>query len=228
MFFCKSTLSEDYLKKIGMQKAISVGVGQNFDKFNIVHEPTEKVKKILQIISKKRTLLSVGSIDDRKNFPFMLAVLNEIMKIDENYQLVVIGKGSKGYISKCLKKYSKKLNDNVILLGNVENSQLKFIYPSVYTFLMPSKLEIFGMALLEAMSFGAVPIASSNGGSMTLIKEGENGYIRALSEPKKWAQLITSKNFFSKRKELSKKSKERIIKNFTWEKIVNNMIEKID
>jgi len=43
--------------------------------------------------------------------------------------------------------------------------------------LMPSDLESFGLAALEAMACGVVPVATRVGGVAELITDGEDGYL---------------------------------------------------
>jgi glycosyltransferase involved in cell wall biosynthesis len=48
---------------------------------------------------------------------------------------------------------------------------------------VPSRYEPFGMAHLEAMGFGCVPIATTNGGPSEFIDDGESGFVVEPDDP---------------------------------------------
>lgn len=227
-FFCKSSLAENFLNGKGLKRTLTIGVGQNFNKFEKVEEVSEKTKKVIEFMRKHQSLLIVGSIDDRKNFPFVLKIFSQLLNKNPNFRLVVVGTGNRKYIEKEISKFNDEIINKILFVGKITNTELKFIYPECYTFLMPSKLEIFGMVLLEAMSYGSVVISSYNGGSSTLIKEDHNGYIRSLDDPKQWSELILSKKFIMNRKNISKNSVYTIVNNYTWENLIIRMLENIE
>ena len=59
----------------------------------------------------------------------------------------------------------------------MEQKYLSDVYNLADFFLLPTKYEIFGMVLLEAMYYKTVVLTTDNGGSSTLIDNGRNGYI---------------------------------------------------
>lgn len=224
-FFCKSNLAEMYLNNKGLLQTTTVGVGQNFMKFQEVKKPSEQTLELLNFMRRHRVMLIVGSIDDRKNFPFVLELFSKIYRINPNFRLMVVGTGREEYIQKELLKVDCGLKEKILFVGKLANTELQFIYPESFVFIMPSKLEIFGMVLLEAMSFGGVVISSFNGGSSVLIKDGDNGYIRSIDDVKLWSNLILSKEFETNREAISRSAIETVKHDFTWKVIVQKMIE---
>lgn len=57
------------------------------------------------------------------------------------------------------------------------------LYNRAKVWLIPSRMEGFGLPILEAMACGAVCISTSNYGGMELIKHGKNGYIVPIGDP---------------------------------------------
>ncbi len=56
----------------------------------------------------------------QKNQLFVLDILNDLLKLNNNYKLIIVGNGS--FKSKIIKKINKlKLNDKVILIDKVNN-----------------------------------------------------------------------------------------------------------
>ncbi|AKG74090.1 N-acetyl-alpha-D-glucosaminyl L-malate synthase BshA [Salinicoccus halodurans] len=88
--------------------------------------------------------------------------------------LVLIGDGPE---TNSVKQLVKELGieDSVILAG--QQSDVKSFYMMSDIFLLLSQKESFGLALLEAMHCGSVPIGSAAGGISEVIKDGETGYI---------------------------------------------------
>lgn len=168
---------------------------------------------------KNDCLLFVGSLDERKNFPFLLELFASIKQSDvgKNLKLVLIGNGKDSYVKKKLANISQVLREDILRVKKMDNAQLKFIYPFAKCLLLPSKEEIFGMVLLEAMFFGCVPITSKNGGSTTLILDGENGYVVDSFDVLKWTcRLKEILKDEKKRKLVSETAQKTISENFTW------------
>lgn len=227
-FFCKSQLAERYLNKKNISNTLTIGVGQNYKKFELNTLISKKTTDLIEFMDQNPTLLVVGTIDERKNFPFILEVFSGVIKNNPDLRLVMIGSGDQKYIKKKLRGYPKEVVNKISFFGKINNTELQFVYPKCFAYLMPSKLEIFGMVLLEAMSFGAVAISSPNGGSNTLIKDGVNGYIREIKDPKQWVGLISSSEFKINRVEIRKKAKLSIRDNFSWFSVAEKMIEEIE
>jgi N-acetyl-alpha-D-glucosaminyl L-malate synthase BshA len=68
-----------------------------------------------------------------------------------------------------------KISDRVIFLGKQDRIQEKLAVADMM--LMPSELESFGLAALEAMACEVVPIATAVGGVPEVITHGEDGYL---------------------------------------------------
>ncbi len=68
-----------------------------------------------------------------------------------------------------------KISDRVIFLGKQDRIQEKLAVADVM--LMPSELESFGLAALEAMACEVVPIATAVGGVPEVITHKEDGYL---------------------------------------------------
>jgi len=56
------------------------------------------------------------------------------------------------------------------------SERLEKLFKESHFFVMPSRAEAFGIAFIEANSFGLPVIGSKSGGMTTLIKEGKNGF----------------------------------------------------
>jgi glycosyltransferase involved in cell wall biosynthesis len=69
----------------------------------------------------------------------------------------------------------KGIHEDVLFLGKQDQVQEKLAATDIM--LMPSELESFGLAALEAMACEVVPIATRTGGVPEVIEHGKSGYL---------------------------------------------------
>jgi len=74
----------------------------------------------------------------------------------------------------------KGIHDDVLFLGKQDQISEKLAVADVI--LMPSELESFGLAALEAMACKVVPIATRGGGVPELIEHGVSGYLAEVGD----------------------------------------------
>ena len=118
----------------------------------------EKTRKKYQLPSK--FILSVGTIEARKNLKLVLQALNE-MELD--CPLVVVGKPTK-YMD-TIKPLIHKLGDRLILLHQVKDDDLNQMYRMARLMIYASVFEGFGLPIAEAQAAGC-PVITSKVSSM--------------------------------------------------------------
>ena len=72
------------------------------------------------------------------------------------------------------------VESHVTFLGKQDH--VERLIPKAHVLLLPSELEAFGLAALEAMSCGVVPIATNAGGVPDLITHGVDGFAEAVGD----------------------------------------------
>ncbi|MCJ7813662.1 glycosyltransferase family 4 protein [bacterium] len=107
----------------------------------------------------KKYFLSVGNIDTdqrmkRKGIDRFIQVARHFP--DEPFMLI-------GVSEKMKMQLSKNSPDNIILIPKVLYAELQKYYEQAMYYIQLSEVESFGMAVLEAMSYGAIPIISNRG-----------------------------------------------------------------
>lgn len=101
-------------------------------------------------INKKEYILSVGSLNKRKNIQILI---DSYKQIDTNFKLVVVGqRENQEFIG---------INDNIIFTGYIDEELLKVLYTNALLFVFPSLYEGFGIPIIDAQSFG-VPVLCSD------------------------------------------------------------------
>ncbi len=106
----------------------------------------------------EKYLLSVGTIEERKNLMLIVKALTKI----NNVHLVVVGKETE-YTEK-VKDFinENKLFDRVHFFSNIPHNELPAIYQQAELFIYPSKFEGFGIPIIEALHSG-VPVIAATG-----------------------------------------------------------------
>ena len=133
-------------------------------------------------------LLYVGRIHPEKGIHLIFEAIARLEAVDqEKLALVVVGPweisqggGGREYFE-TLEDLRKKLRCSVEMMGPIyDRDELGQIYRSADLFIYPSlaeKGETFGLSVLEAMSFGCVPLVSGLDCFRDFVRENENGFV---------------------------------------------------
>lgn len=81
------------------------------------------------------------------------------------------------------------VDEHVTFMGKQDH--VERLLPLAHALLMPSELESFGLAALEAMACGVVPVATRVGGVPELITDGADGYLEAAGDVAAQAARVT-------------------------------------
>ena len=125
-------------------------------------------EKVADFIKKKKLWVTCSRIDEQKGLDILFDAISEI-KIDYEYELLVLGKGNK------LKEYKKTYNKlPIIFHGNVSNP-IKYI-KLADLFIFPSRAEGLGNSLIEAQILGTPIITSDcSAGPKEIVEMFSNG-----------------------------------------------------
>lgn len=105
-------------------------------------------------------ILTVGTIEPRKNLPRLLDALQRLRQKGDDARLVVVG--SKGWLYEGFFRRLEELQleDTVLLPGYVPDADLPAVYSAAMLCVLPSLYEGFGLPVLEAMACGTAVVCS--------------------------------------------------------------------
>ena len=145
--------------------------------FNIKKENTKSWEAIKdKYVLPSRYLLSVSTLEPRKNIKLLIDAFSEIMQEDDSLNLVLCGRA--GWNMKEVLGSISTAHDRIRITGYIEDEDLPEIYRHAELFVFPSKYEGFGIPPLEAMSMGC-PVISSYTSSMPEILEDAAIYFKS-------------------------------------------------
>jgi glycosyltransferase involved in cell wall biosynthesis len=88
------------------------------------------------------------------------------------------------------------LGSHVTLPGNLDQSELGWIYASSDIFVFPSETEVSPNVVLEAKASGLpVVVAADHGGGQFIAESGRDGVIVAGQDPARWARAAESRRW---------------------------------
>lgn len=166
-------------------------------KYHILHNAIYAEKYVFDEISRNKLRKAydlsdkfvvgvVGRIDEQKNPYFIMSIIENLYKLNQNIRLVWLGAGNlEDDIRRCISE--KNLESVCHLLGS--RTDVNKWYSAMDLLLFPSKFEGLGMVLIEAQTSGLMCYASDCVPRET--KVTELVHFKALSDsPEAWAKEI--------------------------------------
>jgi len=210
--FSKHAIIEAY--HIPESKVVVTHPGFSMDK-PIINQDIHKKYKC-----KPSYILSVGTIQPRKNYTHLIEAFAKYCKNMNNTQTDLIIVGKKGWLYDQILSAPKMygVEDRVKFLSFVPDTDLPSLYAKAECFCLPSLYEGFGLPVLEAMAVGC-PVVVSNSSSLPEIAGKAGIYV----DPQDVDSIAKGIDTAIKEKN-TPKGKERIrigydqTKKFTWEK----------
>lgn len=166
-----------------------------------------------------KVILYVGRIAKGKGVDKLIKILNYLNQKNKDIKLVIIG-GDAGYLSMVktlIRKY--QLSEKVLILGFIPKKNLPLYYSMSDLVIYPSRQEIFGLVICEAMACGKPVIGSDIFGPSEIIQNGITGFTSDFKDLRKLSELVN--DLLSDEKKLNdmgKKGLERVKSQYTWEK----------
>jgi len=160
--FTKDEIIKYY--KISAEKITVIynGIGEEFLK-NTTGSKEEDTVLRRKYKLPEHFIISVGTLQPRKNIPFLLNAFALLKKRLPEMKLVIVGNKNAHHTDSDIEKtlITQKLQNDVIFPGFIDQNDLPKVLRMAKVFAFPSLYEGFGIPLLEAMS-QTVPVAASD------------------------------------------------------------------
>lgn len=143
----------------------------------------------------------------------------EAQQLDVNF--IVTGVG-------VAEQVARQRMKKAIFLGFIDHSTLAKIFASSDIFLFPSTSETYGNVVVEAMACGCTPVIARGGGSQSLVRDGETGFLCEPTNAKEYIRKIDTVLQDSVLKEKMKLSGLQYTSTLKWQTLANNYFEDIN
>lgn len=179
-------------------------------------EEKQQLKKKLNIPEKK-CVITVGQFIPRKGFDVLLKAARHMSKEIGFY--FIGGKPTQEYI-----ELAKDL-DNIHFIGFKRKDELKQYYLAADVFVLPTREDIWGLVINEAMACG-LPVITTDKciAGLELVRDGENGFIVPVNSSKATANRIMDCFKGDNLQEFGSNSLIKI-KDYTFEKMAERHME---
>ncbi len=112
-------------------------------------------------------LISVGGLIERKGFPILIEALS---MLEKKFELTIVGDGPKMNELKSLAD-KLKVSDRIVFKGALGREEVSRELSKSDIFVSASKIETFGIAILEALAVGMPVVTYDNGGISDFMKD---------------------------------------------------------
>ena len=142
-------------------------------------EPDRNILSKYGIQDEDKVLLFVGRIEKYKGIQDLIEFIKKIERMEDrpNVKLIIIGEdaGYKGELEKLARKL--RVDDKIIFAQTVSEKEKIELFHRADIFPFPSKMEGFGIVLLEAMATNTLCIGYSIPAIKKIINNKENGIL---------------------------------------------------
>lgn len=155
----------------------------------------KKIRSKLKLSDNDIVIGHVGRFIKQKNQDFIIEILNECYKKEnnQNYKLILIGKGElENRIKNKVKEFA--LENNVYFLGQLND--VNNYYQAFDIFVLPSLYEGLPLVGIEAQISGCYCIFSDK--ITRMLKISDNCEFVTIEDPNKWADLVTDNKLMKK------------------------------
>lgn len=191
---------------------------------NEIHEPLSlKEKNILKDemgYKNKKVFLSIGQMVLRKGYDILLRIVEQEKFSDIVFLIIGTGKMLEEFRS-----YVKEHNiENVYFLGYKDKREVFKYYQMADVFFLPTREDIWGLVINEAMANG-LPIISSDG-AISALELLPKSCLYKVNDEKKFINLIKKYSKKSNKElQLEGKNNQERIKKYTIEQMVRDHLE---
>lgn len=170
------------LLEVKSERVFPIHLGISDDFSNPSDE--EQSRLIAELGIDRPYVLTVGTIEPRKNVPFLIEAFERMVDFDG--YLVVAGMRGWKFEPILSRIASSSRSADIRYMEHVDDYHLSALYAGAELFMFPSFYEGFGFPPLEAMKAGT-PVLSSPGGSLAEVL-GDGATIMDTSSPDQWSE----------------------------------------
>ncbi|MCL5670836.1 MAG: N-acetyl-alpha-D-glucosaminyl L-malate synthase BshA [Acidobacteria bacterium] len=215
-----ATAISEYLRQVTVREfGISrpIDVIPNFVNCDVFRPGKEPSKRLEFAPHGEKILVHLSNFRPVKRVTDVVEIFSRVRR-EVPAKLLMIGDGPERTAAEWLVR-DKNLAGDVVFLG--KQNQVQELLRLADIFLLPSDLESFGLAALEAMASGVPPICSRVGGLPEVVTDGVEGFLTPPREVEAMAacalNLLTDAE---RRQQMGQAGRHRALRDFCSSKII--------
>jgi glycosyltransferase-like protein len=223
-------------EKIVVSKYWQKALRKDFnEKTHLIHNGIDLRKFGLSGGKKKSSapsILNVGGLEARKGVEFLLLAMELVKEEIPKARLTVIGRsgltGGQSYNEReMFASLARRIGieKNVVFKDFVPDGGLPRYYRECDVYVLPSRMEGWGLTLMEAMAFKKPVIAYRVGGIPELVDHGKNGLLLDFGDIKGLAKSIVDVLTDKKLATRLGKAARKKVEQFSWERAAKMTLE---
>ncbi len=214
------TCISEYLRKQTVEVfgvANEIRVIQNFVNCELYRPDPEKAQAKRFAPDGEKLLIHISNFRPVKRVLDCIRVLAEVRKQTQAHLLMVGDGPDRGPAEQLARKLG--IERHVSFLG--KQNHVERLLPLAHVLLLPSEMEAFGLAALEAMACGLPPVATRVGGVGELITDGVDGFLAPAGDIEAQAlraiELLTDERLYER---MSHAARETAASRFCTDRII--------
>jgi len=201
-------------------KVISNGFNSNI--FRIKEIDRQKILNELGLpVDVEKVICFVGKLTHFKGVDVLIKAASIYEKVLDNVITLIVGYGE--LYDELVNLANKMGLKRFYFLGHHDQNMVSKIYNLADLSIVPSRKEAFGLVAIESLACGTPVIGTKNGGLLDFINEDVGAIIKPDSPKELAEKIIEEINSDSKTKK-GKLAAKYALKNYSWEKNVNELI----
>lgn len=124
----------------------------------------------------RRFVLGLGRVVEKKGFDLLLAAFARLAARRPDVGLVIGGDGA-ARAALIRATAAAGLAGRVVFPGSLSRAQVAWLMRAAAVFVLPSRVEPFGIVVLEALRAGRPVVVSARGGASEIVRDGVEGLV---------------------------------------------------
>jgi glycosyltransferase involved in cell wall biosynthesis len=170
-------------------------------------------------------LLCIATFEDNKGQDILVRAFSQFAALQPDMYLVLIGRVDRNIQGLKQLIASLGLNDRVWLFENMPHNRIAAFMEKATLFVLPSRVEPFGIVILEAGAFCLPVVATTVGGIVEILEQGTTGRLVPPEEPHALAaEILALLQNPAERRRLGENLCWHVAQNFTWRRAYDKYI----
>jgi glycosyltransferase involved in cell wall biosynthesis len=219
IFTLSERLRRSFIEDFGLpeSRVHAVHAGPNFDVTRIACEPA----RVAGDAARAPTILFVGRQFHRKGGDVLVAAFRRVRERLPAAQLLIAGPPA-----------PPAQDPGILFLGDLNKNDaagwaaLQNAYLAADVFCLPTRFEPFGIAFVEAMSFGLPCVGTAAWAVPEMVVDGETGFTIPVDDVEALtARLLQLLGNPALARAMGRAGRRRVEQQFTWERVVERMTQ---